>query len=98
MKHDPTSNVTFLDDIYYFERDPNHPVRKARLVTKEQWMEFTKIERKTSMLPGFILFCLGALIVYMWESGISFREMFALAFMTFVMFFLPVIAYLGERK
>lgn len=66
---------------------------------QEMWMEFTKVESKTNSLAvGFWLFCLGALIVYLWEEGVSFMEMGGLLMMLIVMFALPTIAYFSERK
>ena len=68
--------------------------------TVEQWMEFTDPKQKEAtyyLLPGFIIFCLGALIVYGWELGLSFGEMGGLAAVAFLLFGIPAYVWYIER-
>ena len=89
--NDPTSPVTFLDDIhdYAMENDSDyHAMMMAEMEknavkpTTEEWMEFTKVDKAESssvIVTGLILFLLGALVVFLWEDGVSFMEMAGLA-------------------
>ena len=62
--------------------------------TVEQWMEFTKVEEKNyHILPGLIIFLLGALVVYAWEDGVSFAEMAGVAWIFATLIGIPYYVY-----
>ena len=73
--------------------------KEEKKVDNVHWMEFTKVEPKDefSMLPGFLLFLFGALIVYLWEDGVSFAEMAATAWVLFTLIGIPAIVYRWAR-
>ena len=55
-----------------------HLMKKKLKVTEKEWMEFTDPKKKEAgdyMLSALIVFISCALIVFAWESGISFKEM-----------------------
>ena len=65
-----TSDVIMFDDLRAFEK---------KEVTTEEWMDFTKVNKREGedlMVPAIVIFLLGALVVYLWEDGVSFMEMF----------------------
>ena len=72
---------------------------KMRPVTTEEWMEFTSVKPKDelNMLPGFLIFLFGVLIVYLWEDGVSFAEMAGTAWILFTLIGIPAIVWKWAR-